>query len=324
MYGSASNVSSPIAEPVARAFALLKGTAEAGRLAHGYVISGPDPKAGASLAVLFLQWLFCPEAAKPCGRCRACRHVEARAHSDVVWVEPESKSRVIAIDQIRELNRFIRETSFEGGWKAAVILEAERFNENSANAFLKSLEEPPPRCLLLLVTGSPQSLLPTIRSRCQHVPVGALAGGASSGVEEVMLEWLRSRGEQRSSLAQAAWIGTLLKEVRERAKDEEKARAGDEEVPEEIMEARVQARAVGARLDILRVVYQWERDVLACLHEAGAEQLYYPGEVEMLRKQAKSTTSFRQLERLDQVDRARRLLEANVPENSVWEAMLPA
>ena len=84
------------------------------------------------------------------------------AHADVRWIEPESKSRQIRIEEIRDLIEAIALTSYEGGWKAAVILFADRLNANAQNALLKTLEEPPPNSLLILATDVPAALLPCI------------------------------------------------------------------------------------------------------------------------------------------------------------------
>ena len=98
-----------------------------------------------------------------------CRQVEAHKHVDTLWIEPQSKSRQITTDDARGLIQRMTQTSFEGGWKAGVILCADCLNVNSENALLKTLEEPPPKSLLLLVTDSAESLLPTIISRCQKI-----------------------------------------------------------------------------------------------------------------------------------------------------------
>ncbi|HMO49737.1 MAG TPA: DNA polymerase III subunit [Kiritimatiellia bacterium] len=323
MSGIGSSASLP--EPVCAAFDLFKATGERGRLAHGYVVSAPRTAWGVALAELAGQWLYCEAEGplRPCGQCRGCRLVQNRTHPDMAWVEPEMKSRVISIDQMRELNHVLRQTSFEGGWKVAVIQDAHRLNENSANAFLKTLEEPPSRCLLLLVTDSPQTLLPTIRSRCQLLPVGS-AGvkEIDSPVERVMLDWLRRRTGQESPLEQSAWIGALLREVRDRAEHEEKERATDE-VDKEVIEARAQARVVGARQEVLRTLYQWERDVLALAGGADPACLFYPEHQEQATQQAAAYGVSGALQRLRRVEDARRYLEGNVPESSVWEAVVP-
>ena len=324
MSGIMFNASLP--DEVRDAFAVLRAGAEAGRLAHGYVISSSRADWGVRLAVLMIQWLQCRESERPCGRCRSCLQIEAHTHADVTWVEPESKSRVIKIEQIRDLNHVLMQKSFEGGWKAAVIVHADRLNDNSANAFLKTLEEPPPNCLLLLVTENPQELLPTILSRCQRILIGDGAGkSALSKIEQAMVQWLRTRGQAAAPAEQGAWINAILTEVRDRVETEEKerAKAADEEIDDDLLKARIATRAIEARMEILKVLYRWERDVLVMALTGKAEALQYPAEAEALREQGGGRSPAALMERLQQVEQAVRLLDGNVPEASVWEAVLP-
>ncbi len=322
MSGSWSNRSLP--EPVRDTFTRLLATAERGRLAHAYVISGAGTEWGVLLGQLLLAWLYCEGEDKPCGECRTCRLVETRTHADISWLEPEMKSRVIGIDAMRETIQRLRQTSFEGGWKAAVLWHADRMNESAANAFLKTLEEPPERSIMLLLTERPQSLLPTIMSRCQHIALGGGEAGTAvrTRVEEAMLAWLRKRGAGTTALEQSAWISALLREVREAAERVEKERAGDD-VEEDVLNARVQSRVVSARQEVLRTIVQWERDVLACSAGAGSGELHYPAEIEVMTRQGRQRSLAAGLQRIDQIERARRLLEGNLPEAAVWEAILP-
>lgn len=100
-----------------------------------------------------------------CGRCSSCRKILAKAHADVKHFEPEGQ--FIKIDQMRELSREAFFRPFEGRMRVFIIDEAERMNLESANSILKTLEEPPPSSLLILVSNRPNELLGTIRSRCQ-------------------------------------------------------------------------------------------------------------------------------------------------------------
>ncbi len=309
-------------DDVRDAFAALRSTAEAGRLAHGYIISSSRLHAGTMLADLILQWLYCQAPERPCGICRRCVQVTDRHHADVIFVEPESKSRAINIDQIREVNHFARQTSYGGGWKGVVILGADRMNESAANAFLKTLEEPPAQCLLLLVTDTPQALMATIWSRCQHLPVGRGHDASQNEVETALLEWLRNRSPAHTALEQGALMNGILLKVRAEAEAEEEHRAG-EDVTKDLLEARVQARAIGARIDLLRTLYRWERDVMACLVGADDESLHFPSDRAALQRQAAASDLAACFARLQEVDRARRLLDGNLPENAVWEAILP-
>jgi len=310
-------------EKIRDTFAVLRTSAEAGRLAHGYVISCAEAGWGQELSHLLLQWLFCQDAHRPCGHCRACLQVVAHTHPDVLWVEPESKSRIISIDQIRELNHVANQKSFEGGWKSAVILDAHRMTENAANAFLKTLEEPPPKSLFLLISDSPQKFLATILSRCQRVHMGTDADGAtSSNVEQAMLEWLRKREPSTTAAGQSAWISAILDEVKERADKEENERA-TEDTDEDLLKARIQARVIETRLEILRVLYKWERDLLVCSYSDDKNNLHYPAEFDILKRQGGGWSVTEKLSRVERVEQATRLLDSNVPETAVWEAVLP-
>ena len=322
MSGSWSNRSLP--EPVRQAFDLLKSAMVENHLAHAYIINGPNLEWGVLLAHLMLQQLFCEQGKDgPCGECRGCQSVENRRHPDVTWLEPELKSRVISTDAIRETNHFIRQTSMQGGWKAAVLLSADRINESAANAFLKTLEEPPDKSLLLMVTDQPQKLLATITSRCQQVSIAVTAAERTrSRVETAMLEWLRQRGPETSRFEQTAWIMALLREVKDAAEKIEKARAGDE-VEKDVIEARINASVVAARQDVLRTLYQWERDAMALASGGRREELFYPDDHAAILRQGQGRSLASHLRRLDRVDRARRLIEGNLPDQAVWEAVLP-
>ncbi|HMP89961.1 MAG TPA: DNA polymerase III subunit [Kiritimatiellia bacterium] len=312
-------------ESVGRAFSVLRSSAEANRLAHGYIVSSPRVEWGTQAVASFLQWLFCAGPNRPCGDCRACRHIESHTHPDVIWIEPESKSRVIKIDVVREiLNPFISQTSFEGGWKAAVLLNADRLNENAANAFLKTLEEPPARSLLFLVTENVTMLLPTIVSRCQILQLDAgERGGAVSPIEKATLEWLRQRTATSGPVAQSAWFQSILREVAERAEKDEKDRAVDG-IDKDVMEARVRSRVLESRLEILKVVYLWERDRLICTAGGQAGTLHFKEEANVIAKQSQGLTLSQALKRLRDVEYAAKLLEGNLGETHVFEAVIPA
>ena len=160
----------------------LRNGFESGRLAHAYVIVGSPRGNALQFAESFLKLLFCESTEKPCNECPACRRIETHKHVDTLWIEPQSKSRQIKADEVRALVHRITQTSFEGGWKAGIILAADCMNTNSANVLLKTLEEPPPKTILLIVTSSPQALLPTIISRCQKIVLSDNSAGMPDSV----------------------------------------------------------------------------------------------------------------------------------------------
>jgi len=156
---------------VAEAYALIANAIDAGRAAHGYLIVGGVRDNAAELAGLILKKLFPNELAQ----------VEAGTHPDVVTLEPEGKARIISVESMRErIVGPMSATSFSGGWKVGVIYGADRLRAESANAFLKSLEEPTPKTMYLLLTDQPDALPPTIVSRTQRIdlplPAGILEG----------------------------------------------------------------------------------------------------------------------------------------------------
>ncbi|MBF0099228.1 MAG: DNA polymerase III subunit [Magnetococcales bacterium] len=137
---------------------------------HAHLFFGPPGIGKATVALAFVQALFCPQRAahngSGCGVCAPCRKVASRGHGDLIEVGiPEGKTR-ISIDQIRQLGAFFALTPIEAPWKVAIVDDAVSMNEAAASALLKTLEEPPARSLLILVTRQAGTLLPTIRSRC--------------------------------------------------------------------------------------------------------------------------------------------------------------
>lgn len=152
---------------VAEAYSLISRAIDTGRAAHGYLIVGGVKGNCAELTRLVLRKLFPNETSQ----------VDAGAHPDVVTLEPEGKSRIITVDAMRErIVEPMSTTAFSGGWKVGVICGADRMRKESANAFLKSLEEPPPKTLYLLLTDQPDAILPTIVSRTQRVDLGIPPG----------------------------------------------------------------------------------------------------------------------------------------------------
>jgi DNA polymerase III subunit delta' len=139
------------------------------KLPHALMFAGPKGIGKRHLADALSQLLLClrPSEGIPCGDCRGCHLNKAQNHPDLIWVEPEEGSKGIKVDQVRSLIDELGKTAQQGGYKVVVIEPAEGMNANSANALLKSLEEPAAKTLLILVSHAPSAVLPTIRSRCQ-------------------------------------------------------------------------------------------------------------------------------------------------------------
>lgn len=141
----------------------------ANKLPHALMFAGPKGIGKRHLAESLAQLLLClaPIEGTPCGKCRGCQLNSVQNHPDLIRVEPEEGSKGIKVDQVRALIDDLGKTSQQGGYKVVVLEPAEAMNTNSANALLKSLEEPAANTLLILLSHSSSAVLPTIRSRCQ-------------------------------------------------------------------------------------------------------------------------------------------------------------
>jgi DNA polymerase III subunit delta' len=215
--------------------------------AHALLVHGPQGVGQFELSLTLAQAWLCEgePSRRPCGKCASCKLVQARSHPDLLVLLPEAlreslgwagsgdegeggddkggkrkPSKEIRVDEVRQAIAFAQTTSARGRGKVVVIHPAERMNGISANALLKTLEEPPGNARLVLSSASPDALLPTIRSRCQAVPLGlperAQASrwlaeqsvvqpevllAATGGQPQDALEWLQQGIDARQWLA---------------------------------------------------------------------------------------------------------------------------
>ncbi len=146
----------------------------AGRMPHALLIHEAPGAGGEWLATWAAQLVLCQHVTQaPCGACAACRRVWAQQHPDLAWIRTAEDSQQIRIEQVRDLAADLALTSHAGGYKVGIVTPAEALNRFAANALLKTLEEPPARTLLVLVTTQPSRLPATVLSRCQRLRVRA-------------------------------------------------------------------------------------------------------------------------------------------------------
>src|SRR5947209_3870449 len=141
------------------------------RPSHAYVLAGPRGSGVLEAARCFAAALVCPDGG--CGVCHACRRARSARHPDVIEVEPAGT--FVVVDQVEEIMKEAFTSPFEAERKVIIVTEADRMNEPAANKLLKTLEEPPARTHFLLLSESPDELLPTVRSRCQRIDFAALS-----------------------------------------------------------------------------------------------------------------------------------------------------
>jgi DNA polymerase III subunit delta' len=270
---------------------LLQRSLERGRLAHGYLFTSHVLDQLEGLARTLAKTLNCLHPVKRggvavdcCDQCLGCQKVEHANHADVFWVRPESKLRQIRIRQIvrredspaRVLLDAVNLKPTESRYKIAIIVAADRMNEEAANALLKTLEEPPPQSVLVLLTTEPQRLLETIRSRCLRLN---FAGEGPRQLSPDQAAWLATfsdmaAADQKSLLGRYRLMDVLLKRLnaaREAIDENLTARSplemyGDAEEAvkdkwEQELKAAIEAEYRRQRADYLLALQWWLRDV---------------------------------------------------------------
>ncbi len=177
---------------------MLRRSIARGRLAHAYLFAGPPGVGKSRFARIFAQCLFCErhsdEELLACGECSGCKQMQAASHPDFFLVGcPEGKGEIpVAVfygsGDKRGKEGLIHDLSLRpmaGSRRVAIIDDANKMNEEGANGMLKTLEEPPPNSLLILIAENLDAVLPTIRSRCQLLRFGALS---TDDVAELLIE----------------------------------------------------------------------------------------------------------------------------------------
>lgn len=144
---------------------------ESGVLPHGLLLRGVQGTGKGQFALAFGQCLLClsPVGGVACGKCKGCLLMQAGSHPDLKIVEPEEAGKAIKIDQIRSVVDFGSKSAQFGGYRVIIISPTESMNVNASNALLKSLEEPGPKTIMLLVSHQTSGVLATIKSRCQSL-----------------------------------------------------------------------------------------------------------------------------------------------------------
>ena len=300
------------------AYNLLRHGYESGKLAQAYIVVGSVRGNGCEVVDRMLELLLCTEASHGCGECGGCRSGREHTHPDLTWVEPQKKSRSISIDQVRDLQRRIFQTSFAGGWKVCVVAAADRLGLEASNAFLKILEEPPGRTVFFLITDSPQSLLPTIVSRCQGFVVGGEQESLPDDWRNMLFSILGALGARdvTVSLGLAARLGGLLELMKRAALEEVTAAAGESTLDEDddTLEARASARYRELRSCLFRHMLLWYRDILILICGADEKVVVNQDCLPSIQARARVLDQRKAQRSIATIEQMYRQMERNVPE----------
>jgi DNA polymerase-3 subunit delta' len=326
-----------------QAVQLLQRSLARGRLGHAYLFTGDGLEELESLARTLAKTLNCQNPVKIegvatdcCDECLSCRKIDNETHADIHWARPESKSRVITVEQMRDLMHQIQLKPTEAGYKVAVIAAADRLNTQAANAFLKTLEEPPPKSILILLSTEPSRILETILSRCLRLN---FSGDGARPLDAAQSEWLEKFGAlaadgQKSLLGRYRLLDTLLQklaEIKLRVGETLTARSPLEkydEVEKDLREkweteltAAIEAEYRRHRADLLLLVQWWLRDVWLHTLAAGKDLLKFP-DVSGAEIVARRLNPRQALENLQTLEQTQRLLHSNVQEALALEVSL--
>lgn len=165
---------------------LLRAMIRRGRIPHALLFVGPEGIGKRTVALSFLQALNCAiSPGEGCDRCPSCVKLSRLSHPDLILVSSEGAA--VKVDQVREVIRELTMRPLEAQWRGVIVDGAEQMTLEAANAFLKTLEEPPPRTVLILLAQKAEELPPTVLSRCQLLRFSPLR-------DEEVREVLRRQG----------------------------------------------------------------------------------------------------------------------------------
>ncbi|MGA2247685.1 MAG: DNA polymerase III subunit [Verrucomicrobiota bacterium] len=322
---------------------LLQRSLARGRLGHAYLFIGDQIEPLEDLARTLAKTLNCRQPVKTggaatdcCDQCPSCQKIAGENHADIHWARPESKSRVITIDPMRDLMREIQLKPAEAPFKVAIIAGADRLNPQAANAFLKTLEEPPPRSILILLSTEPSRILETILSRCLRLNFAAESVRVLDTEQAVWLQQFSAAAaaEQKSLFGRYRLLDSLLQRLGAiRAETEERLSArsplekhGDAEKDlrekwETELTAAIEAEYRRRRADVLLLVQWWLRDIWVHTLAAGQALLHLP-QIAGADDIARRITPRQACENLLVFEQTQRLLHTNVQEALALEVGL--
>ncbi len=298
------------------------------RVSHSYIIEGEKGSGKKMLAGAFSKILQCENNnVDACGRCESCLQAEHKTHPDILWVGHE-KPGVISVGEIREQVVNTMDVSpYKGPYKIYIIDEAEKMNPAAQNALLKTIEEPPPYGIILLLTTNRGVFLPTILSRCVLLTVKPVP---TAKIKNYLMT-RQGLPESRARFCAEFSMGNLGKAVRT-ATSEAFTQMRDlllsilrnldtgrpKEIGEAVKEGKSGKDAFG---DFLDLILLWYRDILVYKTDKEKDRLLFKEEAAYIKKQSEKLSYEHLNEIFCLIEQARGRLYANVNYEAVLERM---
>ncbi len=325
---------------------ILQRSLASGRLAHAYLFTGTDLRELQGLAKTLAKVLNCQNPVRvaegaavqdSCDRCLPCRKIEEEIHPDIQWVRPESKSRVITIDQMRDTMQVINLKPTEAQFKVAIVAGADRLNVQAGNAFLKTLEEPPSNSIILLLSTEPDRMIETLVSRCLRLRFGGESGRQLHPTPGTWLESFAdlSANSGQGILPRYKLLGVVLAEFaklkagietvltdRSPLQRYEEAETKLRQKWEEELTAAIEAEYRGRRAELLATLQLWFRDVWLQTLALKEDFLQFPRLAAISRKVAQRLSPAEALQNIESLEKTQRLLSTNVQEALTLEVGL--
>lgn len=329
---------------LAAPIALLQRSLAHGRLAHAYLFLGDSLGEVEVLARNLTKTLNCERHASGfaagadcCDTCLSCRKIEHLNHADVRWVRPESKTRIISVDQIRELLESVYLKPTEARFKVTLLVSADRLNMQAANAFLKTLEEPPPNTVFILLSTEPQRILETVLSRCLRLH----CGGSGLVIPAGTIEWVAMFSEAALNTSGGLFaryrlldellqrLDTVKAEVEQTLSEQSPITRHDDADPKLVerwrdeLSAAIEAEYRRRRAELLTGLQFWLRDLWLAVRDAFEPGLaVFPQLAETTAKVASRLDAPKATRNLEVLEATQRLLHSNVQEALALEISL--
>ncbi|MGB9804241.1 DNA polymerase III subunit delta' [Desulfofundulus sp.] len=297
----------------------LRRAVEQDRVSHAYLFAGPDGVGKTTTALAFGAALLCryPGSGDACGKCRDCRQVAGQNHPDLHRIAPDGAS--IKIGQVREMLHRIALSPYQGQRQIFLVEQADMMTGEAANCLLKTLEEPPAGTVIILISGRPQALLPTILSRCQIFTFHPLPAGQVVSI--LQKEMAASRGELEllarltggcpGRAVRLAGVDGGYSAFRQRVVDLA-AGLGRASFTEACRQAALLAEDKELALACLEFFLLWYRDLLVWKETGAGGLLFNQDYLSLVEREARFYSSTRLLAMIREIEKTRDSLMANV------------